>query len=83
VSEQGLATLTHQIGITIGVPILSAIAATQALLLTGIHLALAVNVLVSLTVVTLVWTGLRPRPHAATDERDTGETNAGAPAQLS
>jgi MFS family permease len=71
-SEQGLAsglaTLTQQIGITIGVPILSAIAATRTNLLIGIHLALAVNVLVTVTAVALIWTGLRPRPTAATSD---------------
>ena len=63
-SEQGLATglatLTQQVGITIGVPILAAVAATQASLLGGIQLALAVNVLVTVTAVALVWSGLRP-----------------------
>jgi MFS family permease len=63
-SEQGLATglatLTQQVGITIGVPILAAVAATQASLLSGIQLALAVNVLVTVTAVALVWSGLRP-----------------------
>jgi MFS family permease len=68
-SEQGLATglatLTQQIGITIGVPILGAVAATQAVLLTGIHLALAVNVVLTVTAAALIWTGLRPRPQVA------------------
>jgi MFS family permease len=63
-SEQGLATglatLTQQVGITIGVPILAAVAATQASLLGGIQLALAVNVLVTVAAVALVWSGLRP-----------------------
>jgi MFS family permease len=63
-SEQGLATglatLTQQVGITIGVPILAAVAATQASLLSGIQLALAVNVLVTVAAVALVWSGLRP-----------------------
>jgi MFS family permease len=63
-SEQGLAsglaTLTQQVGITIGIPILGAVAATQASLLGGIQLALAVNVLVTVAVVALVWSGLRP-----------------------
>jgi predicted MFS family arabinose efflux permease len=64
-SEQGLATglatLTQQVGITIGVPILAAVAATRASLLSGIHLAVAVNVGVTVTAVVLIWTGLRAR----------------------
>ena len=57
----GLATLTQQIGCTIGIPILAAVAATQTNLLNGIHLALAVNVLVTLTAAALIWIGLRAR----------------------
>jgi MFS family permease len=75
-SEQGLATglatLTQQIGITVGVPILAAAAATQSGLLSGIHLALAANVLVTVTAVAFIWTGLRRRP--ATN--DCGEASA-------
>ncbi|MEV1170974.1 MFS transporter [Nonomuraea sp. NPDC049784] len=63
--EQGLATglttMTQNVAITIGIPILSAIAATQASQLNGIHLALTVNVIVTLVSVTLTWIGLRPR----------------------
>jgi MFS family permease len=75
----GLATLTQQIGITIGVPILAAVAATQSGLLSGIHLALAVNVVVTVTAVAFIWTGLRPRPSATSDSgssSDSGETSA-------
>jgi MFS family permease len=57
----GLATLTQQIGCTIGIPILAAVAATQTNLMNGIHLALAVNVLVTLTVAAFIWFGLRAR----------------------
>ena len=84
-SEQGLATglatLTQQIAIAVGVPILSAVAATQASLLSGIHVAVAANVLLSLTVVALVWHGLRPRSQVATsdpDDRDPDETGTSA-----
>jgi MFS family permease len=63
--EQGLATglssMTQQVGITVGIPILSSIAATQSAELAGIHLALGVNVAVTLVSVLLVWVGLRPR----------------------
>lgn len=68
--EQGLATgltsMTQQVAITIGIPILSAVAATQSAQLTGIRLALAVNVVVTLTSVFLVWFGLRSRDDTAT-----------------
>jgi MFS family permease len=68
-SEQGLATglvsMTQQVGITIGIPILAAVAITQTGLLAGIHLALAVNVGVTLLAMLLVWMGLRPRPATA------------------
>ncbi|MEV4161982.1 MFS transporter [Nonomuraea dietziae] len=63
--EQGLATgltsMTQQVAITVGIPILSAVAATRSVELTGIHLALSVNVAVTLLSVVLVWFGLRPR----------------------
>ncbi|WP_433237750.1 MFS transporter [Streptosporangium sp. CA-135522] len=74
--EQGLATglttMTQNVAITIGIPILSAIAATQAEELTGIHLALIVNVIITFVSVVLIWIGLRPR----------AEQSAGAPAVL-
>ncbi|HYJ67863.1 MAG TPA: MFS transporter [Nocardioidaceae bacterium] len=67
--EQGLATgltsMTQQVGITSGIPILSAIAATQSAELTGIHLALSVNVALTLVSVALVWFGLHPERRAA------------------
>jgi predicted MFS family arabinose efflux permease len=76
-SEQGLATglasMTQQIGITFGIPILGAVAATQPSLLSGIHLALAVNVLLTLTAVVLIWSCLRPRPEAPTRDAGTGK----------
>lgn len=63
--EQGLATglvsMTQQVAITIGIPILGAIAATQADLLPGIHLALTVNVAATLIAAAMIWVGLRPR----------------------
>lgn len=64
-AEQGLATglttMTQNVAVTIGIPILSAIAATQASELSGIHLALTVDVVVTLVSVALVRIGLRPR----------------------
>jgi MFS family permease len=63
--EQGLASgltsMTQQVAITIGIPILSAVAATQGALLAGYHLALSVDVLVTLVSAGLIWTGLRTR----------------------
>lgn len=61
----GLATMTQQVGITIGIPILGAVAATQAGLLDGIHLGLGVNVALTVIALVLIWTGLRPRSIAA------------------
>ncbi|MFI0451773.1 MFS transporter [Actinomadura sp. 6N118] len=61
--EQGLATgltsMTQQVAITVGIPILSAVAATQSAELTGLHLALTVNVVVTLASALLIWLGLR------------------------
>jgi MFS family permease len=78
-SEQGLATglttLTQQVGITIGIPIIGAVAATRPSLLGGIHLGLAVNVLVTVAAVVLIWTGLRTRP-AASGERGPASSRA-------
>ena len=48
--------------------------------LNGIHLALVVNVAVTVTIVTLVWTGLRPRTQdrvCGAGEPDTYETSDG------
>jgi MFS family permease len=69
--EQGLATgltsMTLQIAITVGIPLLSAVAATQSGQLPGIHLALGVNVFVTLASALVVWRRLRPdRTHRTT-----------------
>ncbi|MEU9843329.1 MFS transporter [Actinomadura sp. NPDC048032] len=64
--EQGLATgltlMTQQVAITVGIPILASIAATRGAELTGIRLALSVDVAVTLAGAGLVWFGLRSRP---------------------
>ncbi|GAA2008193.1 MFS transporter [Catenulispora subtropica] len=69
--EQGLATgltlMTQQVAITSGIPILSAVAATRGGETAGTHLALAVDVVVTLAGAALVWVGLRPRTPAAPD----------------
>jgi MFS family permease len=66
--EQGLATgltsMTQQVAITIGIPVLSAVAATQSTELAGIHLALTVNVVFTVISIVLIWFGLRPRVDA-------------------
>jgi MFS family permease len=63
--EQGLATgltsMTQQVAITVGIPILASVAATQSVELAGIHLALGVAVAVTLVSVVPVWFGLRGR----------------------
>ncbi|MDQ4051087.1 MAG: MFS transporter [Actinomycetota bacterium] len=74
--EQGLATgltsMTQQVALVVGIPILSSVAATQSLELTGIHLALTVNVVVTLVSAVFIWFGLRPRGEGRTpaDEPD-------------
>jgi hypothetical protein len=60
----GLATLSQQVAIAIGVPIASAIAATRASFLDGVHLVIGINVAVTVIALVLIWTGLRPRPEA-------------------
>ncbi|SNR47525.1 MFS transporter [Actinomadura mexicana] len=74
--EQGLASgltlMTQQVAITIGIPILSSVAATQSVEMTGIRLALSVNVAVTLASVALVWFGLRPRSGEGSGRRGGG-----------
>jgi hypothetical protein len=53
--------MSQQVAATVGIPILSGVAATQSVQLTGIHLALGVNVVVTLASVVLIWLRLRPR----------------------
>ncbi len=68
--EQGLATglvsMTQQVAITVGIPILGSVAATQDDPLTGMHLALAVAVGIILVSVVLIRIGLRPRAEVTT-----------------
>lgn len=70
--QQGLATgltsMTQQIALTVGIPIVSSIAATQSAQLAGIHLALGVIVVVTLASAVLIWLGLRP-PRERRDTR--------------
>jgi MFS family permease len=68
--EQGLAmglvSMTQQVAITVGIPILGAIAAMQSAELAGIHLALSVNVVLTLVSVVFIWFGLRQRGESST-----------------
>lgn len=61
--EQGLATglvtSSQQLGLTVGIPLLSALASSRTRLLDGIHLAVAADVAILLVVAALVTVGLR------------------------
>ncbi|MDI2132071.1 MFS transporter [Yinghuangia seranimata] len=57
----GLLSMTQQVAITVGIPALSAVAATRSGELAGIHAALLVAAAVVLVSVPLTWWGLRPR----------------------
>jgi MFS family permease len=74
----GLTTMTLQVSGVIGTPILSAIAAGRAVLLSGIHVAVGAAVLVIVTASAVVWTGLRPRPQAAASHPGEHETAGNA-----
>lgn len=71
--EQGLATgltsMTQQVAVTIGIPILSSIAVSQSVQLTGIRLALTADVVVTLVSVVLIWRGLGAVRRSATGSR--------------
>lgn len=80
-SEQGLATglatLAQQIGITVGIPVISAVAALRTGLLSGLHLVAILEVVVMLVGVALIWNGLRPRAETVTVvEPEPDKTNA-------
>jgi len=63
--KQGLATgltsMTEEVAATVGIPIFGAIAATQALQLTGIHFAQGIRVVVTVASAILIWYRLRAR----------------------
>jgi MFS family permease len=67
--EHGLATgmtsMTQQVAISVGIPILSSVAATQTSQMSGLRLALGIDVAVTAAGLTLTWLGLtrhRRRP---------------------
>lgn len=55
----GLVTTSQRIAVTVGIPLLGAVMLLQADLLAGIHLALAVDVLLTLTVVVMISVGFK------------------------
>lgn len=63
----GLVTTSQRVAVTVGIPLLGAVMLLQADLLAGIHLALAADVLLTLTVVAMVSTGLK-QPRYRTPE---------------
>jgi predicted MFS family arabinose efflux permease len=63
----GLITTSQRIAVTVGIPVFGAVMATRADLLFGIHLALAVDVLLTLTAVILIHAGLDRRVLTAPD----------------
>lgn len=71
-SDQGLATglasMTQQIGLTIGIPILGAVAATQADMLDGLRLAIGVNAVLLAIATLLAFRGLDGRSTPATGD---------------
>ncbi|WP_327434682.1 MFS transporter [Streptomyces sp. NBC_01236] len=80
--EQGLATglalMTQNVAITVGIPALSAIAATRSAELAGMHLALSVDAAATLAGAVLVWFGLRPREQHESAPGDGPAAEAGA-----
>jgi MFS family permease len=72
----GMTTMSQQVGITIGIPILSAIVAMRRTQLAGTHLALSVDVAVTLASMVLIWFGLRQRdetPAAGTAQKSEAD----------
>lgn len=67
--EQGLATgltsMTQQVGITVGIPILAAVAGLFSVQLTGLRVAVAVIVVVTLLSAVAIRYGLRPADDSA------------------
>jgi MFS family permease len=65
----GLVTTSQRVAVTVGIPLLGAVMTIRADLLAGIHLALAADVLLTLTAVILIRAGLSRRVPAgiATD----------------
>jgi predicted MFS family arabinose efflux permease len=54
----GLVTTSQRVAVTVGIPILGTVMAIRADLLAGIQLALAADVVLTLTAVVIIWAGL-------------------------
>jgi predicted MFS family arabinose efflux permease len=62
----GLVTTSQRVAVTVGIPVLGAVVAIRTDLLAGIQLALAVDVVLTLTAVVIIWAGLNgSRPAGA------------------
>ena len=62
----GLVTTSQRVAVTVGIPILRAVMTIRADPLAGIQLALAPDVVLTLTAVVIIWAGLnRSRPAGA------------------
>ncbi|MBO0719120.1 MAG: MFS transporter, partial [Rhizobiales bacterium] len=61
----GLVTTSQRVAVTVGIPLLGAVMTIRADLLAGIHLALAADVLLTLTALILIRAGLSRRVPAA------------------
>jgi ABC-type proline/glycine betaine transport system permease subunit len=57
----GLSTLTQQVALTIGIPLVSAVVATRSSVLGGIHAAVVVDVAITLAGALVIHRGLRRR----------------------
>ena len=55
----GLTSMTQQVALTIGAPVMVSIAASQSSTLTGTHLALGLNAAVTVVCAIAIWFGLR------------------------
>jgi MFS family permease len=55
----GLVTTSQRVAVTVGIPLFGAVMLLRADLLAGIHLALAADVLLTLTVVAMISVGLK------------------------
>ncbi|HLG48940.1 MAG TPA: MFS transporter [Reyranella sp.] len=58
----GLVTTSQRVAVTVGIPLLGAVMVMRTDLLAGIHLALVVNVVLTLAVVAVIMAGLKRRP---------------------